>query len=194
MWKVPDMREERWDENAKMKGHPPSPTAGVCHEPWLQYYFHSPSANKERICGGLGMLNMDLTSAERQRTQPCRTLLYIYIYMMWNWIFMEGAHQWPTINKDREQKQIAENPKFMCSRKPCARSSKEGKPPTLHPHPEIVSGKADLIVLLRLSAHRRAVLDRLRTKHTKWIQWTCAQHLHTHTQTCRLFPVKRVRH
>lgn len=42
----------------------------------------------------------------------------------------------------------------------------EKKPQTRHPHPEIDSGKAELMVLVRLSAHRQASSD---------IMWTKAQ-------------------
>lgn len=42
----------------------------------------------------------------------------------------------------------------------------EKKPQTHHPHPEIDSGKAELMVLVRLSAHRQASSD---------IMWTKAQ-------------------
>lgn len=72
-------------------------------------------------------------------------------------------------------------------------SSLRKKPQTRHPHPEIDSGKAELMVLVRLSAHRQASSDIMWTKaqiqSSRHTQCTVHSHVQTYINT-RPFPVK----
>lgn len=70
----------------------------------------------------------------------------------------------------------------------------EKKPQTRHPHPEIDSGKAELMVLVRLSAHRQASSDILCERKHRFSPadiHPCTVHSHVQTYTnTRPFPVK----